>query len=86
MFTVELTLKSSPIALSVQRKEQAAAEEVYKSILQAMRNSSQNPILELTCEKQPEKKIAIITNELSAVQISDKTGAAVSTGVGFARN
>jgi len=75
MFTIELTLKSNPLGLSVQRKEAADAEAVYKQILNAM--EATNPkTLELTCERQPEKKIAVLSSEISAVQMSEKAGGA----------
>lgn len=74
MYTIELTLKGNPLGLSVQRKELADAEAVYQEILTAM--EAANPkTLELTCERQPEKKIAILSSEISAVQLSDKAGA-----------
>lgn len=85
MYTIELTLKSNPLAVAVQRKEKDAAEALYKSIVE-MIQSGNNKLLELTCEKQEDKKLAILTSEISAVQVSDKTGSATVSGVGFARN
>jgi len=37
-------------------------------------------LLELACEKQPGKKIGILGTEISAVQISDKSGTAAASG------
>lgn len=77
MFTIDLTLKNTPFPISVQRKEAEEAEALYQQILSAIR--SQNPeILELTCEKQPEKKVAVLINQISAVIISQKSGATSS--------
>lgn len=74
MFTIDLTLKNTPFPLSAQRKSEEDAHALYNQILEAMRSG--NPqILELTCEKQPEKKIAVLIGEISAVQISQKSGA-----------
>ncbi len=51
MYSIDITLKLSPIPISVQRKEEAAADALYQTIINAMR--SPNPeLLELTCEKQ----------------------------------
>ena len=77
MFIIDLTLKGSPLALSIQRKEATAAEALYQEILTALRATSPQ-VLELTCEREPEKKIGILSSEISAVQLSEKAGAAAS--------
>lgn len=83
MFTIDLTVKNTPFPLSVQRKSPEDAEALYKEILDTMR-SGQPQILELTCEKQPEKKIAVLSSEISAVQLSQKaSGAAAGRPPGF---
>ena len=84
MYTVELTLKNNPIALSVQRKEQEQAEALYREIATAIGDS--NPkLLELTCEKQEGKKVSVLVSEISAVQVSEKSGASANMGAGFIR-
>ncbi|MCT7974402.1 hypothetical protein [Laspinema olomoucense] len=77
MFTIDLTLKHTPLPLSVQRKTIEDAETLYQQVVGAMRSGS-SEILELTCEKMPEKKIAVFINQLTAVQISEKSGAAAA--------
>ncbi|MFM6226049.1 MAG: hypothetical protein ACKPCQ_02850 [Dolichospermum sp.] len=78
MYSIDITLKLSPIPISVQRKEEAAADALYQTITNAMR--SPNPeLLELTCEKQTDKKVAVFSDQISAVIVSQKSGAA-STG------
>lgn len=77
MFTIDMTLKNTPFPYSVQRKEESDAIALYNQILEAMR-SNNPPILELTCEKQTEKKIAILTSEILAVQLSQKSSAAAA--------
>lgn len=84
MYTVELILKSNPIALSVQRKEQETAEALYQQIVSAIADGN-TKVLELTCEKQEGKKITVITNEISAIQVSEKSGASTNMGAGFIR-
>ncbi len=87
MYTVEITLKNNPIALSVQRKEQEKAEELYREIAAILLGvSSELPkIFELTCEKQEGKKVTVLTSEISAVQVSEKSGASANMGAGFIR-
>jgi Asp-tRNA(Asn)/Glu-tRNA(Gln) amidotransferase A subunit family amidase len=71
MFTIDLTLKGTGMALSVQRKEAEAAEALYQQLLKALQAGGAE-VVELTCDKQPEKKIAILSSEISAIQLSDK--------------
>jgi hypothetical protein len=77
MFTIDLTLKNTPFPISVQRKSAEDAETLYKQIVEIM-GSGHSQILELTCEKQPEKKIAVISGEILAVQISQKSSTAAT--------
>jgi hypothetical protein len=77
MFSIDMIVKNTPVSLSVQRKSVEDAEAVYQQVLEAMRNS-QPQILELTCEKNPEKKVAVLSSEISGVVISQKSGAASS--------
>lgn len=77
MYIIELTLKNTPIPLSVQRKESEDAEAVYKQIVEAMRSGS-SELLELACDRQPEKKLAVIISELCAAQVYEKTSTAAS--------
>jgi hypothetical protein len=78
MFSIDIIVKNTPVSLSVQRKLADDAEAVYQQVVEAIRNS-QPQILELTCEKNPEKKIAVVSSEISGVVISQKSGTA-STG------
>lgn len=78
MFTIDLTLKNTPFPVSVQRKSAEDAEALYGQIVDTMRGGH-SQILELTCEKQPEKKVAVVSSEITAVQISQKSSSA-STG------
>lgn len=77
MFILELTLKGNPLSLSVQRKSAEEAEASYQEILGAMK-SGNNPLLELTCDRQPDKKVAVFADSLAAVQIYEKSSANAS--------
>jgi hypothetical protein len=85
MHTIELTLKNNPIALSVQRKDQESANKLYSEIVAAM-SAPTAKVLQLTCDKQEGKKLAVLSSEISAVQISEKAGATANMGAGFVRN
>jgi hypothetical protein len=78
MHTIELVLKSTPMPLSVQRKTEEEAQALYQQLLEAMK-SSVNQIIEMTCDRQPGKKVAIMTGEIAAVMVTEKAGTA-STG------
>ncbi|OKH23355.1 hypothetical protein [Chroogloeocystis siderophila] len=77
MFNIDLTLKNTPFPVSVQRKVTEDAEAVYQQLLQAMRSGS-TEVIELTCEGQTEKKVAVRASDISSIQMSQKTGAAAS--------
>ncbi|MEC4983139.1 MAG: hypothetical protein SAJ37_09560 [Oscillatoria sp. PMC 1068.18] len=77
MFSIDITLKYSPIPISVQRKEQEDAEALYQEITTKMRNQAPE-LVELTCEKQPDKKVALFSDQISAVIVSQKSGVAAT--------
>ncbi len=74
MISIDITLKYSPIPISVQRKDQESADALYKTIIQGMKSSTPQ-LIELTCDKQTEKKVAILSDQISAVIVSQKDGA-----------
>jgi len=80
MYLIEITLKANPIALVVQRKDLEAADQLYKSILETLKTGHPK-ILELTCERQPEKKVAVLTAEITGIQISEKSSANSNLGL-----
>ena len=77
MFTIDIIVKSTPVSLSVQRKAAEDADTVYQQVLDAIA-TSQPKMLELTCEKNPEKKVAVLSSEISAVVVSQKSGASAT--------
>ncbi|PSB34614.1 hypothetical protein [Chlorogloea sp. CCALA 695] len=76
MIFIDLTLKSTAFPVSVQRKTSEDAEAVYTEIVAAMR-SGQPEIMELTCDRQTEKKVAVRVSEILSIQIAQKDGSAV---------
>ncbi|WAL60332.1 hypothetical protein [Thermocoleostomius sinensis] len=79
MFIIDVTLKNTPVALSVQRKSADDAKALYRQILDAMQAGSPK-ILELTCEQQVGKTVGILVGEISAVQMSEKSSTAAASG------
>ena len=76
MFTIDLLVRYIPIPLSVEKKEEAEAQALYNSILEAIKDS-QTQVIELTCDKQTEKKIAVMSDQVAGVIISQKDGSSV---------
>jgi hypothetical protein len=77
MYIIELTLKNTPMPLSVQRKSDTDAEAVYQKVVAAIR-SGDNELLELTCDRQPDKKVAVLSQEICAVTIGQKSATATT--------
>jgi hypothetical protein len=77
MFILELTLKNTPISLSVQRKSEEEAQATYQDVLTAMK-SSDRTLIELTCDRQVGKKLAVFSDSLTAVQLYEKSSASSS--------
>lgn len=74
MYVVELSLKLSPMPVAVQRKELADAQALYASVRQALEGLGPR-VLELSCEKEADKKVSLLASELVAVQIYEKSAA-----------
>jgi hypothetical protein len=80
VYVVELSLKLSPMPFSVQRKEREAAERLYGEVRQAL-ESGQPRLLELSCEKEESKRVTLLSSEVVAVQVCEKS----ATGGGSRR-
>ena len=82
MYSIELTIKLSPLPLIVQRKEHGDAKRLYSEVIDAMQKGNQR-LLELTCEKVEDKKITVLVSEIIAVQIYEKTNSGTTKRPGF---
>ena len=74
MFSIDIIVKYTPIPLSVEQKSLEDAQGVYQKVIDAMQ-AGQPQMVELTCDKIPDKKISILSSEIAAIQISQKSGA-----------
>tara|TARA_B100000131_G_C18069809_1_gene594001 strand:- start:570 stop:833 length:264 start_codon:yes stop_codon:yes gene_type:complete len=72
VYVIELALKLSPLSLSVQRKQKKDAEALYNKIKDCLDKGSPK-LLELSCDQLVDKKITVLTNEILALQIYEKT-------------
>jgi hypothetical protein len=79
MFIIDVSLRNTPVTVSVQKKTQEDAEAAYQQLLDAVR-SNEFRLVELICEHQPGKKVTVLGGEIVAVQISEKSGTATSSG------
>jgi hypothetical protein len=80
VYVIELSLKLSPMPIAVQRKELGDAQALYGEIRGAM-ESGHPRVLELSCEKAEEKRVSLLSSELVAVQLYEKS----TTGTGGKR-
>jgi hypothetical protein len=74
MYVVELSLRLSPMPVSVQRKELEAARALHGQVRAAIESGSPR-LLDLTCEKDEDKLISLLTSEVLAVQLYEKSAA-----------
>ncbi len=73
MFSIDITLKYVPFPVSVQRDDEARAREIYAEIKAAL--TSPTPIvIELTCDKDTDKQVSLLSDQIGAVILSKKTG------------
>ena len=77
MYSIDLSLKFSPVPVSVQRKEEDGAKALYQSIVDAMKSDSAT-LIELSCEKDEDKQVALLSDQISAVALNKRSGAAAS--------
>ena len=74
MYVIELSMRMSPVPVSVQRKEHGDAEALYQQIRQSI-EQGQPRLMELTCEKVEGKKATLLISEVLAVQLYEKASA-----------
>ena len=76
MFTLELSLRYSPFPISIQKKEHDDVLMVFEQIKNAMRGNSDSLLIDLTCDKMKSKSISVLSREIIAVQIYEKSAIA----------
>ena len=76
MFTLELSLRYSPFPISIQKKDHDDVLRVFEQIKSAMRDNSDSVLIDLTCDKMSNKSIAVLSREIIAVQMYEKSAIA----------
>jgi hypothetical protein len=76
MYSIDLILKDTSLPISVQRKEKEDAESLYQEIKSAIEFRSKQ-LLELTSEKEEERKITVLVENIVAVSIAKKSGSSI---------
>jgi len=79
MYTLELSLRYSPFPISIQKKEYDEVSKIFQEVKNAMINNSSSNLIELQCEKINSKSLAVLSNEIIAVQIYEKSAIAGGT-------
>jgi len=77
MYTIDIIVRNTALPISVEKKEADEAQRVYQQVLSVM-NSTETQVLELTCEKQEGKKVAVLSDSIVGTIISQKSGAAAT--------
>ena len=72
MYVVELSLRLSPMPIAEERKELEAARALYGEVRQAM-ESGHPTLLDLSCEKDENKQVSLLSSEILAVQTYEKS-------------
>ena len=79
MYTIEVMMRGSSMALAVQKKEADDAQALYQQMIDAQ-NTGSPTLIEMTCDKDEGKKVSVRTQEVVAVQLSEKAGGAGQSG------
>ena len=77
MYSLELSLRYSPFPLSIQKKDFEDVKRTYNEIKEFMNGDQHSSsLIELKCEKVPDKFITVLAKEVIAVQIYEKSAVA----------
>ncbi len=82
MHAINIIVRNTALPISIEKKEAEAAQKVYQDITSAMA-STQPQVIELTCDKQEGKKVAILSTTIAAVVTMESTGANPNRAAGF---
>ena len=77
MYLLELSLRYSPFPLSIQKKELEDVKRIYDEIKNYMNEIVETSnLIELRCDKVQDKLIAVRAQEITSVQIYEKSSVA----------
>lgn len=70
MLKIEILLRNSNLMLVVHRKSEVDANLLLEQVLAAMMGEKLQ-LLQLTCERHPKTKIAVLNHHVAAVSLTD---------------
>lgn len=70
MLKIEILLRNSNLMLAVHRKSEVDANLLFEKILAAIPGEKLQ-FLQLTCERHPKTKIAVLNHDVAAVSLTD---------------
>ena len=73
MYTLELNLRYSPFPIAIQKKEYDEVLQIFNQIKSAMADNHNSSLIELKCEKVKDKLIAVVSREITSIQIYEKS-------------
>ena len=77
MYSLELSLRYSPFPISIQKKEFEDVKKIYDEIKNSMNETlASSNLIELTCDKVQDKKIAVRAQEIISIQTYEKSSVA----------
>ena len=76
MYTLELTLRYSPFPISIQKKEYDDITKIFEHIKNLIKENDNTTLIDLKCEKMESKSIAVLSREIIAVQIYERSAIA----------
>ncbi len=76
MFTLEVSLRYSPFPISIQKKDHDEVLRIFEHIKKAMSENADSILIDLTCDKIKSKSISLLSREIIAVQIYEKSAIA----------
>ncbi|WP_288262168.1 hypothetical protein [uncultured Prochlorococcus sp.] len=77
MYSLELSLRYSPFPLSIQKKELEDVKRIYDEIKNHMNETvGTSKLIELSCDKVQDKLISVRAQEITSVQIYEKSSVA----------
>ena len=82
MHTINIIVRNTAIPISIEKKEVEEAQNVYQELISAMK-AENNQVIELSCDKQEGKKVAISSSAIVAAVMSQTSGANNNRAAGF---
>ncbi|MBE9168508.1 hypothetical protein IQ238_13645 [Pleurocapsales cyanobacterium LEGE 06147] len=70
MQKIELLLRNSDLTLFILRKSEEEANDLFDKLVAAI-NAEKRQLLKLTCDRNPKTKLAVLSNEIIAINLTE---------------